>query len=176
MGACWSNLISWPVKPARKFSSLLKNYAKSKGQAVARGLITSSFQQHVGDYCVLREFCRVPFCVLCSPEVIIVACVLCFSDLSRGDYSGTLHSTMIVCRGDYCGVHHPAHHVTRGIAWPTSRPPTPFLEMFSPRRAMRLWGVFQTQLSFSVRCRGILAGWRITSILPQGKQGKEKLA
>ena len=81
---------------------------------------TSSFQQHVGDYFVLQEFCRVPFCVLCSPEVIIVACVLCFSDLSRGDYSRCgvlhLHSTIIVHRGDYCGVHHPAHHVTRGIA------------------------------------------------------------
>ena len=83
---------------------------------MARGLITSSFQQHVNDYCVLREFRRVPFYVLCSPEVIIVACVLCFSDPYKGDCSGALNSTMIVHRVDYCVVHHPAHHVTRGIA------------------------------------------------------------
>ena len=70
MGACWSNLISWPVKPARKFSSLLKNYAKSKGQAVARGLIKSSFQRWL----------------FCSTRVL--SCTILCSLFPRGDYCG----------------------------------------------------------------------------------------
>ena len=153
--------------PHHKFFSAACQWFMCSTRVFSCTILCSVFPR--ADYCVLPEFCRVPFCVLCSPEVIIVSCVLCFSDLYKGDYSGALNSTVIVHRGDYCGVHHPAHHVTRGIAWPTRRPPIRFLEMFSPRQAMRLWGVFQTQLSFCVRCRGILAGWRITSILPLGQ-------
>ena len=128
--------------------------------------------------------------LLCSTRVS--SCTILCSLFPRGDYCGlcsvflrTLQRWLqwrspqynlcpqrwLLWRAPSCPSCHQRHRLTHAAT--THSVPW---NVFATQWAMRLWGVFQTQLSFCVRCRGILAGWRITSILPQGKQGKEKLA
>ena len=60
MTTCWFNLISWPVKPVCKFSSLFGNYAKGEGKW-ARGHLKGSSMS--ADYCwlllIIVDYCGV---------------------------------------------------------------------------------------------------------------------